>query len=171
MPRKSSTNTRALSTRLSKMQKELNPVIQISGTRFASTQNKVPIHRYLNCTYQTDSTAAKLVKGADLAAAGMQDGCRILDFKVVNRTGRRIAVNIPVDSLLCYFGPNGSPAQVQKERWAPLSKFPSISVNVPDVVASTIDTNNSTATLFSVTGTAGVPNETITISFHYIEYV
>jgi len=168
MPRKSSTNTRALSTRISKMQKEINPVIQVSGQRFGSGL-RVPIHRYVNATFLLSATS-KTVYGTDLSTL-IQDGSRILDFKAVNRTGRRVAVEIPADSGLCYFGPNGSPSAIHKERWAPLSKFPSLTVNVPDVVSNTIDTANATTKLFTVSGTPGSTTDTVTVTFHYIEFV
>jgi hypothetical protein len=152
------------------MQKEINPVIQVSGSRFAGGL-RVPIHRYLNATYNLSTTNSKTVFGSDLASAGMQDGCRILDFKAVNRTGRRVAVEIPADSGLCYFGPNGSPSAVSKERWAPLSRFPSLKVNIPDAIANTLDTNNGTTKLFTVSGAPGATADSVTVTFHYIEYV
>jgi hypothetical protein len=163
----------SLKGQVKEIKKEINPTVQLTGSRFGTTA-KQPLHRHLNIPILPktgDTLNVQTITGSVLGLAGMPDGSRILDFKVTNRTGRRVAVNIPVASNLCFFGINGNPSVVQKEVWAPLSRFPSLKVNIPDVVASTIDTNDTTNVLFTINGLAGVPNDFFTINIHYIDYV
>lgn len=162
----------ALKSQVSNIRKEITPTIQLSGTRFG-TSAKLPIHRRLNLAITPTTSNSIVLYGTQLGTAGMPDGSRIMDFKVTNRSGRRVAVVIPVDSGLCYFGANGNPSTVQKEVWAPLSRFPTLKVNIPDVVTSTIDTNNSTTPLFGISGAPGLStsNDNFTVSIHYVDYV
>jgi hypothetical protein len=166
-------NILSLMAQVSNIRKEINPTVQLSGQRVlaAGGGTKIPLRRNLNCNLTASASNNIVVTGTLLATAGIPDGARILGFKVTNRTGRRVVVGIPVDSGLCYFGPNGSPSTVTKEVWAPLSRFPTLNVNVPDVIANTIDTNNSSTSLFTIGGFGSSTNDTFTVTFHYIDYV
>jgi len=164
----------SLTAQVANIRKEINPTVQLSGQRVFTTSGngiKVPLRRNLNCTLTPLSNNLFAITGSILGSIGIPDGARILNFKVTNRTGRRVLVTIPVDSGLCYFGPNGSPANVTKEIWAPLSRFPTLKCNVPDVVANTIDTNNTSTNLFTIGGVGGSTNDTFTVTIHYIDYV
>jgi hypothetical protein len=163
----------SLSAQVANIRKEINPTVQLSGQRVTATggSTKIPLRRNLNCALSPSASNSLAVTGSALGLAGIPDGARILGFKVTNRTGRRVIVGIPVDSGLCYFGPNGSPAVVNKEVWAPLSRFPTLKVNVPDVIANTIDTNNATTSLFTIGGAVGTTNDLFTVTIHYIDYV
>jgi len=162
-----------LKGQVASLRKEINPTIQLSGSRIQTSSGcKVPLRRSINCTYTgASSTNTVGVTGNSLGTAGIPDGARILDFKVTNRTGRRVFVNIPVDSQLCYFGPNGNPSVVTKEVWAPLSRFPTLKVNIPDAITNTIDTNVTAVSLWNMGGIPGATTDTFTVTVRYIDYV
>jgi len=164
---------KSLTAQISSIRKEINPTVQLSGQRVTAVggSTKIPLRRNLNCTITPAVSNFIAVTGSTLSALGIPDGARILGFKVTNRTGRRVIVGIPIDSGLCYFGPNGSPAVVNKEVWAPLSRFPTLKFNVPDVIANTIDTNNSSTSLFTIGGVSGTTNDTYTVTINYMDYV
>jgi len=163
----------SLTAQVANIRKEINPTVQLSGQRVIASggSTKIPLRRNLNCTITPTTSNFVAITGAVLSTVGIPDGARILGFKVTNRTGRRVIVGIPIDSGLCYFGPNGSPAVVNKEVWAPLSRFPTLKVNVPDVIANTIDTNNSTTSLFTIGGISQTANDTFTVTINYVDYV
>jgi hypothetical protein len=91
-----------------------------------------------------------VVTGSTLSTV-MPDGAKILKVKVVGRDCRNVRVKVPAGTRLFERGGfNGEVQALQRESWAPLSRFPTLTVDVPDTLASAIDTNDTTNELFSV---------------------
>lgn len=166
-PRKSSTNTRALSTRIKNIQKEMNPYIHLTGGTAVGTTVTTYIDRKSSTVFQ-NTNGFNTVTAADLSLA-LPDGARILGMKIMNITGRELTVTIPADSaLVTNKGPTDAPNKLMKMvAFAPLSRFPSLKVDIPDVLANTIDTGGTLAqSLFSVFGTPGGTDKCV-VRFHY----
>jgi len=166
-PRKSSTNTSALSTAIKNIQKEMNPYISIKG----GTASGVLKQTYIDRVSQSEFTMASStfnVKASDLLSQ-LPDGAKILGMKVHNINGRKIAVRIPAGSKLILT--NGDPAtasnqEINKVAYAPLSRFPILKVEIPDIVATPIDViSSNTEVLFTLT-TDG-PTDKVVVRFHY----
>jgi len=152
-PRKSSTNTRALSTRLQQLQREMNPQVTCSGMTVTSSTKQYVTRKLV--------TYANLVSGSlavTPVALGVPDGSKILKMVVKNLTGRTLNLYTPVDTGLILSeadGTSGTPfGGLTKTTSAPLSRFPTLTVQVPDLLARPLDAV-STALLFTVSATGG----------------
>jgi hypothetical protein len=96
-------------------------------------------------------TDSNLVVTGSILSTVMPDGAKILKVKVVGRDCRNVRVKIPAGTRLFERGSyNGEVQAQQKENWAPLSRFPTLTLDVPDTLASAVDTNDTTNELFSV---------------------
>ena len=100
------------------------------------------------------------------------DGARILKFKVTNMSSRAILVTIPNDSqLTTTAGTSAIPiAGISRQAMAPLSRFPGITVDVPDTIARPLDAADATNILFTcsapdVSASAVTYNITYTAEF------
>jgi len=79
------------------------------------------------------------------------DGAKILSVKVVGRDCRNIRVRVPKGTRLFSYGSfNSNVEDDNREVWAPLSRFPSLLVDVPDTLAQALDTNDTTSELLTV---------------------
>jgi len=166
MPRKSSTNTRALSTRISNIQKEINPYIHLKGGTASGTAKSVYIDRVTQGEFLMVS-GAKTISDSDLAGI-IPDGAKILSMRVSNINGRKIFVQIPIVTALILNGGDSSAPNIAIDHtaYAPLNRFPVIKVDIPDLVARNIDTGASvTGTLFKL-ATDGATDRVV-IRFHY----
>jgi hypothetical protein len=147
-PRKRSTNTRALSTRLSQLQREMNPQVVISGNVVAATPQNYVTRKIL--TYASMSNSTLTVTGTTL---NVPDGAKVLKVQVRNLTGRTLKVTVPQDTALMIAPADGSSTVPfggsTKCVAAPLSRFPKSTIQVPDLLAAPVD-KVGTATLFTV---------------------
>jgi len=164
-PRKSSTNTRALSTRISKIQKEINPYIHLSGGTAAGTITTAYIDRKTQGEYLMASSV-KTVLPSDFRDI-IPDGAKILGMKISNVTGRKLQVTVPPDSGLILTGGSTSAQNkgLTRVAYAPLSRFPVVNIQIPDLVASNMDTGSNVGQLLLLT-TDGVTDRVV-IRLHY----
>jgi hypothetical protein len=96
-------------------------------------------------------TDSNLVVTGSILSTVMPDGAKIFKVKVVGRDCRNVRVKVPAGTRLFERGNyNGEVQAQQKENWAPLSRFPTLTLDVPDTLASAVDTNDTTNELFSV---------------------
>jgi len=95
------------------------------------------------------------------------DGAKILMVKVVGRNCRNIRVRVPKGTKLFSRGSSNDEIQDSyREVWAPLSRFPTLTLDVPDTLATAIDTNDSASELFTVFSTdAATASFTLTTMF------
>jgi len=95
------------------------------------------------------------------------DGAKILSMKVSNVTGRKISLTIPgLSGLISNDGSSTeSNTSMTKVAYAPLSRFPVLKVQIPDLVASNVDTAGTTVPMFTLV-TDG-PTDRVVIHFHY----
>lgn len=144
----------------------------MSGQQYQLGTTKIHymyIRRKVNYTITLDSGSA-IITGTTLKPF-MPDGAKILNFKAINRTSRNLRIRIPKETRLFQRGAvnnvqgENEIADLHREVWAPLSRFPSIKVNVPDTLASGIDVDN-TVTLFEVLSLDGL-GATVTLSVTY----
>jgi len=89
---------------------------------------------------------------------GVVDGAKILSLSVSFLSGRTLTVNVPYTSILLVN--NGSTIApfggLQKTVTVPSNRFPTIRMNIPDVMAAPLNADSSDV-LFTV---AGGPGET-----------
>jgi hypothetical protein len=167
MPRKSSTNTAALSTAIKNIKKEMNPYISVKG----GTASGILSQTYIDRVSQSEFTmvgSTLEVKQSSLASI-IPDGAKILDMKIHNINGRKIAVRIPAGSKLILT--NGDPAtgsnkEINKVAYAPLSRFPKLKVEIPDLVSTFIDTGSADSSSLFALITDG-PTDKVVVRFHY----
>lgn len=174
-PRNSSTNTRALSTRIAKLEQEITPRVQISGTPVAASG--VTRLRYLKRRIMIEAQLTSglyTLTGAELGSktfGAFPDGAKILKMVVMNRTGRNLIVQVPAATRLFNRGIQNDEVQaIRRTEWAPLSRFPKMVVDVPDTLANAIDTNDSVFPLIEVRS-ADLATSSISINIHYLSMV
>lgn len=96
------------------------------------------------------------------------DGARILKFRATNMSSRAILVTIPNLSILTTTaGTSEAPiGGFSRQAMAPLSRFPGITVDVPDTIARPLDAADSTNILFQVSA-PDIPNQSATFNITY----
>jgi len=154
-----------LSTRISKIQKEINPYIHLSGTAVGIAK-AMYIDRVSMGEFTLSNTGFLDIKASDLSTY-IPDGGKILSMKVIALSGRRLRVLIPAASpLVSNNGSTGSNNQsMEKVVYAPFSRFPTLKIEIPDLLATNLDTNGtSTQALFTLFGDN---TGQVTIRFHY----
>lgn len=166
-PRKSSTNTRALSTRLQQLQREMNPQVMLSGSTLGS-QNKQFVTRKLVSIVPLSASTAKDVLAADL---GIPDGCKILKIVAKNLSTRQLRLNVPTTTGLLESGSTGTTAApfggIQKYQSAPLSRFPTLVLNVPDLLAAPQDLGSATVLFTLNSGSSSAADVELTTTVRY----
>lgn len=152
-PRNSSTNNRALSTRIAKIEREITPTIQMTGmmTTTSGPSTTVPMRRKFRSTLTSSSATGENFTGSSL---GLPDGARILNatFKLLN--GRKLRVTANTDRLLIGTDTAAAKGNLTRENTAPYNRFPVVKVNIPDSVARCIDSADTTNVIFTVLGSA-----------------
>lgn len=165
-PRKRSTNTRALSTRMSAMEKEMNPQVRCTGMTPSSFKPQFVTRKFV--AVATLTTGSLTVKADTL---GVPDGSKVLKVRVRNLAGRNLKISVPKDTGLLTVDSTGSSTApfggFEKYVAAPLSRFPTLVVNVPDLLARPLDLSG-TETLFTVStmATSADPVE-LTVTVRY----
>jgi len=145
----------------------MNPYISIKGGTAVGVLKQTYIDRVSQSEF-TMSSSVFSVKASDLLSQ-LPDGAKILGMKVHNINGRKISVRIPAGSKLILT--NGDPAsasnqEINKVAYAPLSVFPILKIEIPDLVAAPIDVvSSNTEVLFKLT-TDGATDKVV-VRFHY----
>lgn len=151
-PRKRSTNLRSLNNRLNTLQRETNPRVTLSGTHVQVGSTKtywMYVRRKVNSTFSLVANELKVTPS--LLTNTMPDGAKVLKVKVVGRDCRNVRVRVPKGTKLFSRGPNNDEEQDNNsEVWAPLSRFPSLTLDVPDTLSNAVDTNDTNSELFTV---------------------
>jgi len=149
----------------------MNPYVSIKGGTASGTSSAMYIDRVTQGEFVMVSRSLVVTEG--LLGGIIPDGAKILGMKVHNINGRKIAVTIPPTSKLLVTTGNSLTAptvQIQKVAYAPLSVFPKLKVEIPDVVAASIDTTaGTTGALFNL-ATDG-STDVVVIRFHYKQAV
>ena len=115
----------------------------------------------------TMSSKALDVKLTDLLTM-IPDGAKILSMKFSNTNGRKLTVTIPSDNpLILTGGSTAAPTQALMRRaFAPITRFPTIHVEIPDLIAANIDTAEPTGIKAFSLATDG-PQDVVICKFHY----
>jgi hypothetical protein len=161
-PRKRSTNTRALSTRLSQLQREMNPQVVMSGNVVAADPRNYVTRKVMTFASMATSTLA-----VTPTVLNCPDGCKVLKVQVRNLAGRTLKVYVPPESALMMAQADGTSAVpfggVTKCVVAPLSRFPKVVLQVPDLLARPLD-KTSTDPLFTVSSQASGASDLVEFS-------
>lgn len=141
MPRNGGSNQlNGIRQQLKSIQHEIQPLARITGgTAFAGTTPtpSVRIHRKIILTETASSNVFKFT------GAGLPAGCKVKNVTLINTSGRSLILTVPASSGL--FLP-GSVGQAMSSRtFAPLSRFPKLKLQIPDLLAAPI---TSTSALF-----------------------
>jgi hypothetical protein len=152
MPRKSSTNLRSLSNRINNIQREMNPQLTCNGSMLltATTTNNSRA-TYVDRSYTvlgTIPTGATTVTLTDNDFTTVPLGSKILSFRARNLTSRTLRILIGPNSKIW---DQGSAALNQVDRFiaAPYSRFPTLRVNIPDLLANGDFFNQSASNEFA----------------------
>lgn len=159
MPRKSSTNMRSLSNRIDKIRREMNPQLTCNGTMLltATTTNNSRA-TYVDRSYTvlgTIPTGATSVALTDNDFTVVPLGSKILSFRARNLTSRTLRILIGPNSKI-WDQSTASLNQVDRFVAAPFSRFPTLRVNIPDLLANgdffNQSATNEFATFFGLAG-------------------
>jgi len=156
MPRKSSTNLRSLSNRITRIQREMNPELSANGSQLLTASSSINNRStYIDRSYTV--LANGVAAGATLTDndfTGVPMGAKILSFRVRNLTSRTLRVVVGPNSAIT--ADNGTQLnQLDRFVASPYSRFPTIKVNVPDLLANGdffntgSGKNNEFATIYS----------------------
>lgn len=151
-PRNSSTNTRALSTRISAIEREMTPVIKMNGTMIALGSTPSAVTQVLRKKFRIP-LSSDVLTGLDVTGSSLKlpDGARILSARFILLNGRKLRVTSYPDALQIGTDAAAPKSAMTRERIAPYSKFPSITVDIPDTISRSIDSAGSTV-LFNIVG-------------------
>jgi len=155
-----------LSTRITNIQREINPYIHFTG----GTAKGIDASIYIDRKSQGEFLMAAgtlSIKATDLIGI-IPDGGKILSMKVSNINGRKMQVKIPgINGLVDNDGVTGSSnVDITRVVYAPLNRFPVLKIQIPDLVAVNQDTNGSSTEVLFVLTTDG-PTDRVVIHFHY----
>lgn len=117
-------------------------------------------------TVGSTSSPSKDFVGTDLSST-IPDGAKILSMKITSLTGRYVAVTVPSGSALMLTQDQAASAPLpglSRFNVAPLSRFPVVRVNIPDLLARPIDTGAGT-TLFTVSNGSST-SQSVLIRYH-----
>lgn len=105
--------------------------------------------------------------GAKLSGA-IPDGAKILSMKATNLHGRYIQLTVPSGSALMLTQDIAAAPLPELSRFniAPLSRFPVVKVNVPDLIARPVDTGGSESLFKVITDNSSVSDLTVLLRFH-----
>jgi len=150
------------------MQKELSPQVNLTGQTMASSQK-----RFVTRKYVTTALLASGVKDVKTTDITLPAGCKILGFVARNLTGRTLTVNIPDTTplLIASALKTDTSAFTEQKRYtaAPLSKFPVIKAEIPDLLAAPFDPDSGQIlfTVASVIGSQSADTVEITYTVRY----
>jgi len=148
---------------MNKMQKELSPQVNLTGQTMASSSK-----RFVTRKYVTSALLVSGVKDVKTTDVPLPAGCKILRFVARNLTGRTLTVQIPETTplLLSSATKTDTSAFAEQKRYsaAPLSKFPVITAEIPDLLAAPFDPDSG-ITLFTVGSIIGAAGDTVEITY------
>lgn len=146
-PRKRSTNTRALSTRVSKIERELTPTLKVTGKMLSQNNSAmmIPIRKSL-VYYRSGTNGTADISSLDL---NLPSGARILSAKVRLLNGRRLNVSFFPTVLMDNQDPTSS--GMTRYDTKPYTQFPTVSCDIPDTMAK--PQPGDATKIFSCTGT------------------
>lgn len=159
---------RALSTRVSNLQREMNPTVTSTGLNYDTTRVAV-VRKYT--VVEPMSSGALAVTPQTLP---LPDGSKVLKVQVRNLSGRVMKLSVPNDTGLVLAQAAGTSSTpfggFQKYASAPLSRFPTLKLNVPDSLARPLDSTGA-ETLFTVTGVNGGTTDLVELTATCLYYV
>jgi hypothetical protein len=126
----------------------MNPAITCSGTVPNGTP-KMYITRKVTALLPAGTSTSSVT--ATPAALGVADGAKILSLKAYSLRNRTLTIDVPNGSVIVVNdGSSTAPfGGFKKTVAAPLSRFPVIKMNIPDLLAAPLN-SDSTETLFSL---------------------
>lgn len=164
---------RSLSNRLTTLQREVTPRLMMTGTPVqvgALTNKQVFLNRKVNLGVTLTGTNNLDVTPSTLATA-LPDGARLLKVVATNHSTRNLRMTVPAGTVLFVRGgkTNNEVSDMTRENWAPLSRFPTVSLNVPDTLSNSLDTNDNVALLFRLScadaGSTASVNVTLKLTY------
>jgi len=97
------------------------------------------------------------------------DGAKILSMKLCNTNGRKLAVRIPALTSLILTGGNADASNVELTRraYAPITHFPTIRVEIPDLIARNVDVDSTVGIQPLFVLTTDGATDVVIVKFHY----
>jgi len=141
------------------------PQVSLSGMTLSSAKPQFVTRKYVGTVTLVSGT---FVVKTDTNA--LPAGCKILRAKVRNLTGRTLTVTVPGPTALLLPSAVGATSsgdlfnETKRYVAAPLSQFPVIKLEIPDLLARPLD-SDSQAELFTVGSV--ITNSTDTVEIQY----
>jgi len=142
----------------------MNPQVDVTGTTLSSSKAQFVTRKY--------GGIVKLSSGTFTVYSntnGLPDGCKVLKVVAKNLEGRSLQVNVPYSSALMISDSRGGPSnpftEIKKYVTAPLSRFPKITLQIPDLLAAPLDTGDTTAVLFELGSFNSTSTDTVELIY------
>jgi hypothetical protein len=143
----------------------MSPQVNVSGSTLASSSKQYVTRCYTG--------TVKLATGTHLVTSisnPLPDGCKVLKVVAKNLTGRSLTLAVPMSSGLVLSVAEGTSAApfggVKKFVTAPYTRFPTLKVQVPDLLAAPLDTGSATGVeLFTVGSLDGASTDTVQLTY------
>jgi hypothetical protein len=138
----------------------MNPAVTMTGDLSSVSQLNYVTRRIT--TYLTRASTVNVSP----SSLQVKDGAKILSVKASSITGRTLTVTVPNGSVMVVNdGSSTAPfGGTKKTIAAPLSRFPTIKVHIPDLLAAPLN-SDSTETMFSVASDGGSSDFTYRITY------
>jgi hypothetical protein len=141
----------------------MNPQVSVSGGTLTAQKTQ-----YVTRKYTTVVNLASSSKDVLASDTGLPDGCKVLKVVAKNLQGRSLVVTVPYDTALFQYPSVGTASAayggVKKFASAPLSRFPVLKVQVPDLLASPLDTAANTK-LFTLGSVIANTSDAVELTF------
>lgn len=144
----------------------MNPYVQVRGGTASGTQPALYIDRVTQGEFTMSNKTFDVLPSS--LAGIIPDGAKILDMKIHNINGRKLSVTIPPSSGLLLTTGNTLTAPTIKQQkvvFAPITVFPKLKVEIPDIAAASIDVGSVSPVLFTIL-TDG-DTDRVVVRFHY----
>jgi hypothetical protein len=129
---------RSLSNRIAKIQREMNPILSANGAQLLTASTSLANSRATYIDRSFVVLANGLAAGSTLTDndfTAIPQGSKILGFRVRNLTSRTLRVVVgPNSKIVADSGTQLN--QLDRFIAAPYSRFPTIKVNIPDLLAN-----------------------------------
>jgi len=143
----------------------MNPQVSVSGKTLSSAKQQFVTRKYVGTVTMASSTF-----DVKTNTNALPSGCKILRVRVKNLTGRTLAVQVPSNTCLIIPNSTGSStennafSEVKRFTSAPLSRFPVLDIEVPDLLANPIDVSSADP-LFTVSNVISAQSDTVEIEY------
>jgi len=142
----------------------MSPQVNVSGQTLVSSQKQYVTRRFVGSVKLASSTFDVVCN-----TNALPDGCKVLKVVAKNLDGRSLTLTVPTNTALITSDTNGGTTApfggIKKMVSAPYTRFPTIKVQIPDLLAAPVDAANSTLPLFTVGSFLSGSTDTVQLTY------